>query len=347
MDIKESSIFYDEKNEMYKVDLWFYTRFFDYLIYANNSVIRKFWKENIIVDELKIDDNLIIWFIESFWKIIFNIFDLDNFENIYRVVFDANLFSFCIKWNNYFILVFTDLEWNIWYYTNFKDENFEIVIENNFLYVKNNIFDSIVFKKELNFRKKEVYKFNKTLENNILDFYFWENLFSKEDFSIIFNDFQNLFSHSNITLENKFGIKSFFIKTKNLKDIKEFKKLVLMFNSRQFLYYPIDNKEIKELFNDIEDISNFKIDELNFNFKIPENIFEYDERFINFQKNIFKLQYVLFSLKISKEQIKNNNFQNINWYTDFAFTRLNLTKENLEKNILYFEEKYNSIKNTI
>lgn len=344
MDIKESSIFFDEKNEMYKIDLWFYTRFFDYIIYANNWILREFWKENIVVDDFRIDWNFVFWFTKSFWKILFNIFNLDNFESIYRVVDNVNLFSFCIKWKNYFLLVFLDLENNIWYYTNFKDANFEIIIQDNLVYVKNNIFNSIVFKKELNFTKKEVYKFDKPLENSILDFHFWANLFSKDDFDITFKDFEKLFSNSNIILENKYWVKSFLLKTNNLKDFLEFKKLVLTFNKEQFLCYSIDNKEIKELFNEIEDISNFKLEELNFDFKIPENTFEYDESFLKFQKNIFKLQYILFSLKLSYEKILNQKEKDINEYTNLAFNRLSLTKENLEKNIIFYEEMYSKLK---
>jgi hypothetical protein len=89
-------------------------------------------------------------------------------------------------------------------------------------------------------------------------------------------------------------------------------------------------------------MSKLDIWKFDFDFQIPETIFEYDKKYLFFQKNMIKLQYVLYTLKISHKKIVLQTKDTVNTYTDFAFKRWELTQSSLETNILYYEKLYNS-----
>lgn len=338
MDIKESSIFFDKKNQMYKIDLWFYTRFFDYIIFAQSGKIREFWKENIQISDFKVDENIIIWCSDFFgWKVI-NIFYTDTFEDIYRLVQDVILVSFCIKWVNYYVLLFLDLEWNIWYYSNFKDPFYDIVLENNLLQVINNRVDTVVFSKELSFVAFEKITHHRYSWNSLFDVYFLENNFNSLKNEKLIQDLY-LLDKTLFIIEKKFWVLKFWIF--DLNHIQKLKKLFLNFNTNQILMYLPENTFLQKTLDDFEDISKLEFEKVELDFQLPENIFEYDEKYLKFQKDIIKLQYILYSLKISYKQTLDINTDSDSSYIELSQERLQLTKENLEKNIVFYENKYN------
>jgi hypothetical protein len=141
-----------------------------------------------------------------------------------------------------------------------------------------------------------------------------------------------------IKTENKFQTKIYYLQTENLQIIKEFKKIVLTLPFNQFLYY--STEKFKDEFNEIERATSIDINKLNLDFKITTEINTYDEDYLKFQKNMIKLQYILYSLKISLEKIKQQNIDNLNPHFQFLSQRISITKENLERNILYYEKIY-------
>jgi hypothetical protein len=60
----------------------------------------------------------------------------------------------------------------------------------------------------------------------------------------------------------------------------------------------INNDFVKNYFSPyLNDLTNIKLDNINPNFNIPENIFSGDTEFIKFKKDLLKLRYNLFLLK--------------------------------------------------
>ena len=75
---------------------------------------------------------------------------------------------------------------------------------------------------------------------------------------------------------------------------------------------------------------------------------KYDEKFLFFTRNFYLLEYILYVMKINyKNILENNSTIKQNEYEKLAFLRQDVTRENLQKNILYFEEKFDIIKRKI
>lgn len=348
MDIKESSIAFDETFWMYKIDLWFYTRYFETFIFSHNGIYRIFWDKSFFPINFSLNDDVIFW-VSSFLNFkIFNILNLDTFEDIYRIVKDFKLFSFEIKDKKYYLLTFLDWKNNFWYYTNFQDKNFDIIFWENSVYIKNNIFDTVIFSFECDFKITENINGNfQKLDFSLIDFFYFQNPFSsfqnhslKEDFLVL--DIEG------IKFSYEFDVIKFEIYKIEQNFLKEIRKLFLTLNHTQLFCYLPENKKIKNMFLYFYDVSKLDIKELDFNFVKPENIFEYDERFLFFAKNFYLLEYILYVMKINYKNIwENHIFKKQNEYEKLAFLRQDITKESLEKNILYFEEKFEVIKKNI
>lgn len=363
MDIRDSQIILDEKSTMYKLDIGFYTRYFDYLVYNNSSICRHFWEKIVNVDNFKIDKNYIFWFTDFEGKIIFNIFNLDNFLSIYRIVDKVFLSSFQIKWVNYYLLVYEDFGWNIGFYSDFEDEMFEINIINKIVQVKNMIFSSVILEKEILFLPKEkviLEKWDNTNFLDILDFYYFDNLFEKNEDKQIYEDLKNL---DNMTIWNYISQIGLWVKLFESKEDPKFilnikinnakinlnpiKKLLLTINPNSYLFYSIDNQEIEMQLLEFENITNFQIKSIDLNFQIPNNIFEFDKNFINFQKNISKLRFYLYNLKVHLNIIENTNIDVYNKNLYLAKNRLVLNTTNIEESIKIYEKIFLNLLETI
>ncbi len=343
MDIKESSIFYNKSKNMYKVDLWFYTRFFDSLIFDNNLINKRYWENKNISSDFKVDKNYILWFSSFFDYKYINIFNLDDFSIKNRIVYDFRLTSFSINWINYYLLIFLDLDFNIWYFTDFEDKMFSLELVNNNFFIKNSIFDSIVFSYSFWFEEiKKNIETKSTLEYSIIDFYYFKDIYNTSFDQNFIEDLVKI-NIDYLKLNYDFWIVKFEIYNNDKIFLNELNRLFLSINNIQLLTYLPENKEIIEIFSNFENISKLDLKELEFTFQKPTNIFEYDNRYQVFLKNFFKLQYVLYTLKSSYKDIINNNFHS-NYYEKLHSLRLDSKKEELEKSIVFFEEKFEKIK---
>jgi hypothetical protein len=103
------------------------------------------------------------------------------------------------------------------------------------------------------------------------------------------------------------------------------KNLFLSLPTNQIFIYPNENKKICNIFSPFENMINFDLQNLDLNFKFPENILVYDEKMTNFLKNVFKLQYIYYQLKTSQNLMKNHELNPKNIYEELALHRFNLT----------------------
>lgn len=374
MDIKQSNISFDEKNKMYKVDLWLNTRFFDSVLYSHKWNKNLYWKVVVWEKLSQIEGNYIFWFTQlSLWKIIY-ILNIDTQKETHRFVQDAYITYFNTQSKKYYILVFLDQDGSTDYYTNYTETQYKIICDKNNISVQNTMFQTNIF--EENFDLQAIYQSKRiniksVSELSIADIFLFES-FGKINNSqwIIYdilslNNQQILCKKSIIELEIKKIWNMYHINIFSNWDeewIKNINKLLLWLNQVNILAYIHDNKEIQNIFSDYEDVSQLEFREFNFDFQIPDNIFNYDAKYIDFHKNMLKLQYILYLMKYNyqKIDIHNNEKQNReekinidtiekqrknkkikeNSFIDMQFMKLDIQKENLEKNIFHYEKKY-------
>ena len=366
MDIKPSNISFEQKNKMYRVDLWLNTRFFDSIIYSYKWIKNIYWRQIIWENLWQIVGNYICGFTElSLWKIIY-IFDIDTQEEIHRFVQDARLCSFSLQSQEYYILIYLDRDGNIDYYTNYKERQYKIICEKNKISVLNTIFQTSIFEENFNLQsifENKIFKIPKG--TSIADIFLFEKFSeinnSKEIISDILslNNQQILYQKSIIELEIKNIWNIVYINIFSNWDIegmRDINKLLVSLNNKNILAYIHDNKEIQNIFSDYEDVSQLEFQEFNFDFQIPDNIFNYEPKYIDFHKNMLKLQYILYLMKYNYQKIQENSNEKINIdnseeinktkkidknsFVNIQFMKLNIQKENLEKNILHYENKY-------
>lgn len=368
MDVK-SSISYVEKIWMYKIDLWFYTKYFEYLIYNyENKSNYTFWNnfpEINIEKDLKLQSK-VIWVTKFFDYFLVCFFDLKNFSNEYFLVKNTNIFSYNLKNKDYIFIIYTDKSNEEKIFHNCDLEDFEIVYKNKKFEIINKIIDIIVYKREINLKNPPTRAFTDKRYNvlpkgersskssnllNIIDLYYFDDIFSKNNISILKElmflndlDFNEDCRIEIKNIENPFFPNyriQIFCDINNLESILSYIKLFLSINSEQYLIYWIENEFLNNLLEGLfENISHLKLEEIDLNFELPENIFKYNKNFWKLQKSINKLKYIIYIMKDNLEKINNIwNLNEQNEYVEVASIRLKVQKENLEKLIIVYSER--------
>lgn len=197
----------------------------------------------------------------------------------------------------------------------------------------------VVFSNKLSFVAFSKLTHHRYIWNSLFDIYFLEINFSFLKNEKLISDFM-LLHNSLFKLEKNFWVLKFEIF--DISHTQKLKKLFLSFNTNQILIYLPENTFLQETLSEFENIAHLHLWEIPLNFEIPKSIFEYNEKYLKFQKDIIKLQYILYSLKISYQNISTITNNANNSYIQLSQNRSKLTAQNLEKNIHYYEKLYTS-----
>ncbi len=235
----------------------------------------------------------------------------------------------------------------MWYYTNFDDKIFKIKLDSKKIYVQNTVFGTNIFEKEHNLKIKNENKIkNEKQDYSIVDIYFFENIFTISNNKLLIEDFYSLDIDS-IRFSSDEWVYKFEVYNNDKNFLENLSKLFLSINNSQFFSYLPPQKDNYKMFDAFEDISKININNLDFEFKEPDNVYEYDEKYNNFIKNVFKLKYVLYTLKQTYNKIINNHKIPQNEYQKFKILKLDISRQSLEKIIPEFEDKLNKIENIL
>lgn len=370
MDLVKTNILYIEKINKYKVDLWFYTKYFEYLIFAWKKYSKFFWNkfDNILIDENFTLNNFIIWFTRFFDLTIVCFINLEDLSTDYIFFKVAYLYSYNIKWKDYLFFVYSDEFWNEKIFHNCNLEDFDIKFKvSTFQKVKTkceleiinteiwvSVFSKIIYFNENNI----VVNLSKKLENkfdlSVVDLYFFDDCFlkiKKENnlLKIFDNKIFQVWVHfikTKVTIYDnlyypeykiEFIINSEFI---DVIDLIQLINFFLIYFPNQFVTYIIENDNFKWQFNNyFKNINTIEIEKFDLNFLIPQNIYEFDKDFSDFQENFIKLRYIYFNLKNNLELLNNNvTWTTTNLFLVFAKEKLSMNRESLEIMIKKYTE---------
>jgi len=346
---------------MYKINIWFYTRYFDFIIFNKDWILKKFGKDNIYNKNLHISKDYIFWFTEFLWLKIFNIFNLSNFDSIYRIVADLNCFSFYFKWQYFFVLVYITLDNEFWFYTDCKENDINIDITNKNIIIENKVLETVLLTEDLNL---SFIRSLQTSDNNkqyidIIDFYYFDNLFKPNEDIKLLEDLKKL---DNFTIYNKWTKTNWKIYIENWineliycvkifsnivkPDLSWLKKFFLSINPNQYLLYTYDKDFLTNQLKVFLSINNINYKKIKIDFETPQHINNYDNDFLFFQQNICMLRYILYDLKKNLYYI-NNTENNNNIFFQLSKERLKIKWNMIEKYIKIYEEKLYKLKNII
>ncbi len=375
MDIEKTSISFDEKIWMYKIDYWFYTKYFDcFILYYIEDGIRKvFWEntDNVFFDENFDLSNYAVWLTKFYDKTIVCLIDLDDFSTRYYIVKSCYFFDFTIKGKKYLFFFYIDEKWCDKLYHNCDLWDIEIVFDAK-------KFMDIRTKFEININNKVLgvsilYKIiylnqNKINENiientylnlSIADLFFFEDDFYalKLDltlFELLNNKVFKVWNHYVKIIANKYE-DDFFPRYRigfytdinycNDINLNDMKKIFLCFFPKQYLTYIIDNKNINTQFNNyFLNVNTIDFEDIDLDFEVPSSIFEFDQDFTNFQINYNKLKYTYYNLKNTLNLINNNEIEwQENSFIQASKIRLSMNKQSLEIMINKYEEMLKAI----
>lgn len=370
MDIKKTSISYDENISMYKIDYWFYTKYFDCIIlyYIEKWIRKVYWEytPNVFFDENFDLSNYVIWLTKFFDKTIVCLIDLDNFSTRYFIVNSCYFIDFTVHGKHCLLFLYIDHNWieKIYHNCDFWDievvfdakkfmdirTKYEININNKVLWTP--IFYKIIYLVQNN--STENIKDNNNLSLSIADLYFFEDDFYafKPDlslFEIMDNRIFKVWDHYVKIITKKYDEFffpkyriSFFIDEKDIDNInlKDVLKSILSFYYKQYLSYIIDNNNIKLQFKEyFLNINTIDFEDIDLDFEFPNSIFEFDEDFTKFQQNYNKLKYAYYNLKSNLKLLNNTvvEWQN-NSHIESSIIRLSMNKNSIEIMISKYEE---------
>lgn len=373
MDIK-SSISYIEKIAMYKVDLGFYTKYFEYLIYSYENISSyTFWDINpkINIDKNVKTNNKVIWITWFLDYFLLCLFDLNDFSSKYFLCKEVYIFSHNLKNKDYLFMIYKDREDREILFHNCDLVDFEIIYKNESFEIINKVIDVNIIKKEIILKNTpnplppqlkwtEGELQNKFSDISTIDLYYFDDLFSGENQDIL----ENLLYLNDLDINN--NSKIVFEKTKNsifpkykisiymqkvdFQSFLPYLKVFLSTYPKQFLSYTVDNIELNNYLQDlIENINELNLQEMKTDFEIPRNALNYDANFLDFQLSIMKLRYIIYSLQTNLDIIEsvgnadlhsdNSGLHSHNSIQKTANIRLNMQKENLENLIKVYSEK--------
>lgn len=351
--IKDTQISYDEIQNMYFMDLGMY-KFFAEQIYYYVWWVERFFNHYEIHDKQDFCDFFegssfiyrdIIISKSNFYNFnIYNFFDI-NSENRYSfITHDARFYNFQIKDKSYYIVIYIDINSKLQNFTNFLDDDFEIVISKSNFILKNKVFGTEILNYILNFNNNLDY-FNKNILDeelsnmmSIADFYIFEDMIWNTDFSSYISFFEyingkkinlfHLWDYENITNKNT---DSFIVINFNKLDNplfpywkieikyqpdwfiwfeewfwRQIKKLIFSFFYEFYLALIINNKEIEDYFNQITNL--WEIDFISWIWKYKiggSDIFWYDVDLITLKNSFNYLKYLLYTLHSNLEKINN------------------------------------------
>jgi len=348
MKLLESSLWYDITNQMYKIDMGYYTKYFDALLWCREGSVRKYGDQQKVIDSsVDIDGNFLIgWSAFESWY-IFQIFQSDIFQEVVRVVRDFRVLSFQLSWKNYYAVVYRDFSDILWYYTNAILPDFEISFLSNEFTIKNKIFQSVVFHKEivLSVSAPTTVFASPPLWIPVMDAYYFQNYFFPPATELI-KDLLQLdgmvysYDSSMVRVWVTFSYEvvvfqvSYYGKIQALSTIK---KLFLSLNLHRFLLYSIEDPMFLSEWQGFENITHFSLSSIEFNFNFPKTILEHDQNFTHFQIQIAHLVYVLYSLKTSKDQIQLHNPESQDVQSHFWNLRLQKVSAEVDQTLEAYE----------
>lgn len=363
----DSSIKKDEGLKLYRIDISWIDRYFESIIFSYNWKNIIYWNQFSQYNLDFIDfDNYIIWITKFFDFKIICFINLKDLENKYFFIKDFAIFDFKILWKKYFCFIYKDYKWKISFFSNLSLNRFSINLINNSIIVKNNIFNTITYKKDLDkieFKDSVKWFVTKKIENkndflDIADFYIFDNYFLNSDWYDDLSNFINNFKWEEFTINEEFSftINSeyyddlFFPKIKlNLKIkqkdsynllLSEFRKLMLSFYRENSLAYYINSDKINNYFwKYIEDISNYKISEIPIDFEIPKNIFNFDKKYKDFMYKLNILSYNYFELENSLKKLINNDININKPYIKLSKQKKEIFIRNLKNSIKIYKAK--------
>jgi len=364
MDIIHSHITKDRVLWLYNIKLPWINRYFEKIIIWINWTQKKYWKADKKFEKINLNDTFIWYSIFDTYYILCFI-NLKNLKSQYFFVKSFDVFDIKLDLINNNFFIFKDFNDNIWFYTNYEWNDYCFEIKNKDFIVKNNIFDSEIFRKDINFSNWNTKELNFCTWNvynylNIADFIIYDDFFIKWDESNfdVFFDFIKKYNWKNIKVNNNINIKlkitkydtlyypkininlKVFIKNINNFDLTDIRKLILSFFNENIVCNLINKKHIQDYFwKYLNDFTNVNLENIEPHFTIPKNIYESNDIFEKFKIDLLKLRYNLFLLKEnynSKINIKNQDNEHIK----LANTKLNINKEILRKIIKNYEKVF-------
>lgn len=362
----DTAISFDEKQKMYHIEMWIYSHFADSIYYNFKNIKRIFWDFSNKKDDFSIED-LIISKSEFLSFVELLIFDLKTNNKYTLISKDYFLSNFIIKWQKYFILIYLDIDSEIKYITDFKEKDFEIIIEKNNLKIFNSVFKTEVLSQnfELSDKQKtkniwkEIININNISSISICDFYLFDDIIWNTDF----DNYKKLFIFLNgkkINIKNDefivfcvtdinnplfpaLKIEMKYIWKESNIDLSNLQKIFYAFYYKFYLALIIKNKNIEDFFIKMPNIS--EIDFINWIDKFSfenQDIYSFDEKSISFFNSFNYLKYLLYILNGNLLKIDSitQEIDDSNPHYNLLKQRNIINKEALVKNISYFENVF-------
>ena len=358
----ESSIHFDEKTWLYCVKLPWIKRHFEQVLY-NFQGTQKLYN----IDEKNIErwiqlNNTLLWITRIFNYYVICFLSLDTLKSRYYFVETFHLSSFKLSRDDKNIFVYKNYNWEVSYKIDSLPREFSSSLVGNDCIVKNDIFNTELFKIDIskiqNFELKKIKKSQNNQKNiyqDIADFYIYDDFFIKnnskvyDDFLQFFlSEFSSIYSSEYQYVVKKYDVGFYPLLKINLKIIQwknvdfscsDFRKLLFCFFSESIVWNYTDQNKISEYFSEnIIDISDMEIKKLTSKIQLPKNIFLADESFHNIRVDILKLRHNLFILKENHQMI--TEFKKINSENEsvqLSVIKGQIKNENLEKTIIVYE----------
>ncbi len=350
----KSSIIYDQEIWMYKVVLPWIIRYFDTVIYGFDWSKEVYSKEKISLGI----DNMLIWITQVDWYKILCFIDLGDLSSNYFFVKSFDIINFWLENSKYYCLVYSDINWNILYETNLDTNNYKLIIKKNKICIENNIFNTTVFEKEFfleNTDSTTIQSIQKNKATDIIDLFIFRDYFSESSWGTEFQSFLKMINFwDNVYLTTSEYNKEFYPKLKvNISinwdiewiDFWKIRKIFLTYFLENTLVYIIDNDILKQYFwNYFLDMSVENIDNLNLDFKLPDDIFSWSKQYNRFKKDLLILLYNYYLLNINLLEIRwlaNSKSEDV--YIKSTIIRWKITESSLEKNISLYENRLKEV----
>lgn len=364
----ESSISKNENLWLYEIKLPWINRQFDSIYYSFKWNNKQYWKLASKFNKYDLWDRL-IWItrFNSYYIICF--IDLSTLESEYFFVKSFDIFEISLNTKNYFSFIYNDFNNKLWYFTNYKQKNYNFLLKDNIFKIKNTIFDTEIFHKLINldnwFSNSEikVLEIDKNTYLDIADFFIYADFFIKTNINNYgkFYDFLKKFNQKTLKINENLSVKINITKFDNLyypkskinlsvftKDIKKLKlidirKLFLSFFAENISCNLINNRNIQNNFSEyFNDFTNLEFDKLNLDFNIPNNVYSSDKLFEKFKLDLLKLRYNLFLLK-EAYKLKDKKAEWNSEYIKLVNNRLNINKGSLERIIINYEKMFSKL----
>lgn len=296
--------------------------------YDGNLIDYQFSQWWIIdIEDLSPDTEIGILMSSIFWESVVRILDFEHpYKNHLIFLKNGKISSFQIRWKSYFVFFYTQMNDEVWYFSNFETGSIFLVwFENNTFTIYNRSLGSILFQEHFEPTEESL---EKTIEIPLSEkeWTIWvmhDPLLWEKEISLL-RDFLWYLDPSYIR-QNQNGI----IMELSSSYIWELHKLWWILWSHQIIF----DIPIYPSFLSMEELWDMELESAS-DFSLSEDILSFDNWWYTLRKNLLEIQYILHILwenkKLLSWSIKEINILGNN-HLDFQKKRSILTLQDIEK----------------